>query len=565
MTVSTRPHAPKVSRRRPEIAGEIPRIATGADVREAVSTEIAREARDAIARSGYAVGAHLLQRAAALTSDERNREQLLLTAADAFVRAGRADDAAQLLDAPPLLNAANPDSTRVRARLARLQGRVGEAIDLLLDKGRTLADTDPKLASRLLMDAAMAGQAVRDGRALAAAERAVELGMGDPLPQLVLAATRVLVGRSLETAQARTLEHDALDLIASLGTEVTDDIVYGPALVLMDAGEHERALRLINALVECIRRSGAAAHLPDVLNARAITLLGLGDWDVAVADLTEACRVSDELGQRFDEAASLAWLGRVQAARGEEDACRNAIARARAEFVRLGVLSGGWLAACNKTIRLLDLTVGRPEQVLANPIGPDDLRFAEDWIEAAIRLGRNEDAEAMLTAYERCHISPSARTMRAARCRALLAADDEFEDWFERARDDAPAGFPFDQARNDLCLGERRRRAGRRIEARAPLERAAGAFTRLGAGPWADRARRELQATGARTRDSGTSADLTAQELAVARAVAAGATNKEAAAQLFLSAKTIEFHLRNAYAKLGIRSRSEIGQRLADS
>jgi DNA-binding NarL/FixJ family response regulator len=562
--MAARPHAPKVRRARPGIADESPRFSASDDVREVVASEIAGEAQAAIARSGYPVGAHLYQRAAALTNDLELREELLLSAADAFVRAGRAADAAHLLETRPLLDANSPECVRVRARLARLRGRVEEAIDLLLSEGRRLGETNPRMASRLLMDAAMVGQTVLDPRTLDAAREAVELGKGQLLPRLVLDAARPLQGDPLVPARAETLERQALDLIATMGAEVTDEIGYGPVPVLVAAGENERALRIVEALVECIRRSGATAFLPEALNTRAMTFLGVADWDAAVNDLAESSRLADELGQRFDAAASLAWLGRVQAARGEEQNCRNAIARARTEFVRLGAVGSHWVGLCNGAIRLLELTLGRLEEVLAHSIGPEDLRYADDWIEAAIRVGRTEDADAMLTAYERSGIRPWAGSVRAGRCRGLLAADDEFEQWFERAREVSP-GRPFDRARIDLCLGERRRRAGHRTEARDPLERAADTFALLGARPWAERARRELQATGARIRGTGTLADLTSQERAVARAVATGATNKEAAAQLYLSVKTIEFHLRNAYAKLGLRSRSELARLLADS
>ena len=156
----------------------------------------------------------------------------------------------------------------------------------------------------------------------------------------------------------------------------------------------------------------------------------------------------------------------------------------------------------------------------------------------------------------------------AARCRGMLAGDEEFAAHFERALEwhDGVAS-PFERARTELCLGERLRRSRRRCEAREPLRRAFTAFETLGADPWAERARRELAATGerARKREPSTADRLTPQELQVAQLVAGGATYKEAASALFVTQKTIESHLNHAYRKLGIRSRVELPRMLERS
>jgi DNA-binding NarL/FixJ family response regulator len=147
----------------------------------------------------------------------------------------------------------------------------------------------------------------------------------------------------------------------------------------------------------------------------------------------------------------------------------------------------------------------------------------------------------------------------------LLAASGEFEAHFERALawHEQVAG-PFERARTELCFGERLRRARRRTEARAWLRRALRAFDACGAEAWAGQARRELAATGERVRPRrpDTVDELTPQELQVALLVAEGATNREAAAALFVTPKTIETHLRNAYRKLGVRSRVELSRRI---
>jgi DNA-binding CsgD family transcriptional regulator len=209
-----------------------------------------------------------------------------------------------------------------------------------------------------------------------------------------------------------------------------------------------------------------------------------------------------------------------------------------------------------------------PESTRARLIDPGIVWWQSDWIEANIRLGEIERAEPALVQLEhQAHATARiCAQAAAARCRGLLASQDQFESHFDRARSlHALTPTPFERARTELCLGERLRRAGERQRARAHLADALDTFAQLGAEPWAVRADVELTATGEtraanrRTRIEPLPQDLlTPQELQVALAVAHGATNKQAAVALFLSPKTIEFHLSHIYRKLDIRSRSQL-------
>jgi len=226
----------------------------------------------------------------------------------------------------------------------------------------------------------------------------------------------------------------------------------------------------------------------------------------------------------------------------------------------------------------LELGLGRPEAAIAvleqldallaeRAIGDCDLSPAPELVDAYLRLGRADAAAAAAAAFEeaaRAKGQPWALA-RAARCRGLVA-DVGFEECFEealalheRTRDAFAAGA------TRLAYGARLRRARRRSEAREQLRAAVELFDGLGARPWTEAAAAELAATGerARRRSAATRDDLTPQELQVALLLAEGSTTREAAAALFLSPKTIEYHLRNTYRKLGVNSREQLAGALA--
>ena len=187
-----------------------------------------------------------------------------------------------------------------------------------------------------------------------------------------------------------------------------------------------------------------------------------------------------------------------------------------------------------------------------------------DFVEACVRA-QLPIPDAVLEMLEHADISAPAARALVERCRGLIATDDDFDRPFAaalRAYDES--GMPFARARTALCFGERLRRVGRRVECRRHLRAALDGFTTLGAAPWATRAEQELRATGetVQSRESYDWEQLTPQELQVSLLVAQGATNREAGATLFLSPKTVEYHLGHVYRKLSVRSRTELAHRL---
>jgi DNA-binding NarL/FixJ family response regulator len=205
-----------------------------------------------------------------------------------------------------------------------------------------------------------------------------------------------------------------------------------------------------------------------------------------------------------------------------------------------------------EAVRLLPLA-GR----LRNPVV---VPWMYDLVEAYARDGRVAEAETLLAEHApRAETEPWAE-LAAARCRAMLTENGDMIDAFEQAlAAKACATMPFERGRTELCFGERLRRVRQRARARTHLHNALDVFDRLGAGPWAQRAQAELRATGETVRrDTETMHRLTPQELQVALVVGRGASNHEAAAALFLSQKTIEYHLSNIYRKTNIHSRAEL-------
>jgi DNA-binding NarL/FixJ family response regulator len=229
----------------------------------------------------------------------------------------------------------------------------------------------------------------------------------------------------------------------------------------------------------------------------------------------------------------------------------------------------------------LDVAMGRAAEALArlepivhrepgsgHPISV--MYMTPDLVEAATRAGRPEAAAPALAYYEQWANASGANWVLAlaARCRGLMAKGEPAHEHFEEAlrlHADEPRSFAW--ARTALVYGESLRRARRRVDARDQIRGALEVFDRIGAAPWAERARAELRASGetARRREPSTLDQLTRQELQIARFVSEGLTNRQVAEQLFLSPRTIDFHLRNVFRKLNITSRNELARAMVEN
>ena len=560
--------------------------ASAAPNREA-SVALEQAGARARARSAYAVAAAAFERAGRLAPGHDSRGALMFAAAEAAWLGG---DVGRTL---ALLDEARPHTSDLdaAARIDYLRGevamRVGPVMDgypLIVAAAEQLAPSDPELAVVMLAEAVQGCFYAGDTRAMkATAERAVALAETQDSWRATfysaMASAIALVVDGQGEAGVAAARRGVEILEASDGPGDDPRLLAWAAIGPLWLRESEVGRGLIAIAFEQARSQTALGVLPSLLHYLARDQATTDQWPAAEASYGEAIRLSSETGQRTEHAAALAGLAWLTARQGREAACRRHANEARALCAELGAgLYGVWAV---QALGDLELGLGRPEEAIeryleqitamqALRIADVDLSPAPELVEAYLRLGRRAEAEVAAAAYEdqaRAKRQPWALA-RAARCRGLLAADDELDACFEQALDlHARTPDVFEQARTQLAYGARLRRGRQRVRAREQLRAAHGAFDRLGAVLWADQAAAELAATGetARRRDATTLDQLTPQELQIALLLAEGRTTRETAAAVFLSPKTVEYHLRHVYRKLGIRSREELAATLETS
>ena len=546
---------------------------------EGVAAALEESARAAYARSGYRSAAAMLERAAALTPGaKRKAERLHFAAIMHFYSHGIAR-ALMLLDQAEALAPEPEEQGRYRLlRLALWYYRDSQrAASLLLDEaGRPDVNArDAVLAAAL---AACFRAFVRDAEgALEAARRTRQYAernadSTDALGDVGAGNGFVAAGRP---GEARSLREQAIALLRAREwrLEHPEDWIQGYSGVfaggtLILLGEHEELHARIAAL--------SAEFVPgdEVALMLARGFLGTADfiagrWTQARAGIGESLRIAKEIGWLGPQVyAYVRILAQLAAAQGAEEEARaqDAAAAPYAGIAWASFVGAGALALLALGRMQYGEAVERYEAEVLPRVGPLLLYHdVADAIEAYLRAGRSSDAARWLDGF-----ASQARESgwpwalaRAAHLSALSVGGDDYEKAFDEALDAHDrARQPFLRARTELAYGERLRREGLRRQARDRLRSALATFEALGAVPWVEQTAAELRATGehVRRRTDPDTSGLTPQELQVALVVAHGATNKEAAAQLFLSPKTIEKHLGSAYAKLGLRSRAELAR-----
>ena len=534
----------------------------------------------ALGRSAYAVSAAAFERAARLTPQARARSSLFLAAAESAWLAGDADRTLRLLDDAEIDEA----ETATRAQIAYLRGQVatrrGPVVEgyRLMVEAAELAAADPEEAVTMLAHAVRACFYSGDTPAmLAAAERAAELANGGEQSErtaffaaMAHCMAAVAGGRGDEGIEAgrRAIE------ILERSPELSDDprLLGWTGFAPLWLREADAGRGLVERAFEQARTESALGLLPGLLHVVARDHATTDRWLEAEASYDEAIQLARETGQRVELAAALAGLAWLEGRQGREAGCRAHARDAKKLCAELGVgLYGVWVV---QALGHLELALGNAADAVEEygrqlaemeslKITDVDLSPAPELVDALLRLGRRDEAVALAAGHERMADAKGQpwALARAARVRGLLAADDEIDAPFgEAVALHARTLDVFETARTQLAYGARLRRVRRRVEAREHLRAANETLARLGAATWADTAAAELAATGetARRRDVTTLDELTPQELQIALLLAQGKTTREAAAAVFLSPKTVEYHLRHVYRKLGIRSREEL-------
>jgi DNA-binding CsgD family transcriptional regulator len=545
---------------------------------EDIAAELERSAGRAESRGGLAAVAAFLERAAALTPDSSHRAQRLLTAAAAKRDVGDLEDALELLtaiDAGALDELARARVDLLAAEIALEQRRSSDAGRLYLSAARRLEPLDAELARETYLEAlggAMANDVEVAGGAatIAAAARAAPPGALPPRSIDVLldafairvtdgyAAAAPALARALELLLATDISAQDVGRSLSLSSGRNGNVV---ALELWDA----EALHLLAARqVQLARDAGALGHLQFSLSflARSHMLAG---------ELTEAANIIDEASVLAEATGNPAFVNApmiLAAWRGHEAQASRLIEASSDEATRRGWTSHNYARS------VLFNGLGRHEAARAaaweafepDPVGYGSLLVPE-LAEAASRTGDRTLLEyAVEWLSRRTHVISSGWASGIeARSRALLSEGEAADDLYRRSIAHlSGTRVRLELARTHLLYGEWLRRERRRLDARSHLRTALEQFTRMGAEAFAGRAERELLATGerARKRTVDTLDQLTPQETQIARLAGRGDTNREIAAQLFISPSTVEYHLRKAFRKLDVKSRTQLAGRL---
>lgn len=526
-------------------------------------------------RGGHEAASAAWTRAAELTLDPHARARRLYAAAAASVAAGHPADADRLLRSA-LVDADEQVDPLLRVDLLHLQGQVewnsrslNDGYRLVCQAAAAAAPHDPGRARLLAMlAAALASFGARSADTPDPTTIALALDPAADAPAAQLAAAALLEGFAAVTQDdwptAATALRRAWDI--PTGPDAPPVLQHNLAIATMHLGDDTRAIDLHDLQLQHARDAGAVNMIEHALTRGVVFRIATGAWAEATSQAQEALLLDRNLG--LDEIVTfpLAELAVIAALRGDPQAPAH-LAELEAALDQhpprgavTGLVAGltHWAAARQPDVvpatalhhlEQIDLPVVRGLAAL-------------DRIETAVHAGRLDLAESWLDELRRFAEGSDMAWAWAAvhHCRAVLAVGDP-EDEFRQALEwhGRSSRLPA-KARTQLALGEHLRRSRRRADARGPLREAMETFETLGAALWAERARQELRASGETARRGANlvATDLTAQETQIAGLVRQGMSNKDVAARLFISPRTVDFHLRNVYTKLGISSRTEL-------
>ncbi|ETK30494.1 helix-turn-helix transcriptional regulator [Microbispora sp. ATCC PTA-5024] len=557
------------------------RAAAALEPDDGLAAELEESAGRARVRSGYAAAAVALERAAELTGSEPARVRRLVVAAWDRWLAGHTGSAVRLLDQARRSAEAAGD-TRMLGEIDFLRGTVDLRGGVTGDAYRSLVSAagrlEPETALRALMGAAEAASYAGDDRMLAAVARRAEEAADVP-------GDRAALIRAYLAGVADAVEGDLPRAVGPLRealriAERVDDpdaLVWAATAALL-VGDDALAHALPARAAAIARARGAVTAVPQAVELLVHTELWSGRLAIAGANALEGLRLATDTGQLNCACHLRALLALHAAIEGDTAACRerarDAMTRAREHDLGLAWAVATWALAfgdlsqgrygeaAQRLARMAEAGSGQGHRAIT-------LLSAPHFAEAAARSGDRRRAGAALARF-RAWAETVESTWALAlveRCLALLAdpaEPGEADRHFRRALDlHARSERDFERARTALLYGAHLRKQRRRGQARHHAREALEIFERLGAVQWEERARGELRATGETVAGpgAGDAAGLTAQQFQIARFIAEGATNREVAARLFVSPRTVDYHVRNIFATLGIASRGELIRR----
>jgi DNA-binding CsgD family transcriptional regulator len=548
---------------------------------EDVAAELERSAARAQARGGFAAAAAFLERSSVLTVDRARRAGRELAAAQAKYEAGAFDEAVTLAanaEGGQLEGVQRAELDLLRARISFAEERGNEAPRLLLTAAKDFEPFDARRAREIYLEALSAAlfagrlAGAWGAREVAAAAQALpESPMPPAASDLLLdgLARMITEGPATGTPAVR----EALRAFGSADNQADEGQRWWRWLAGRAAGfiwDYEAWDSLTKRQIGAAREAGALAELPFALSTRVGVCLFGGDVAAASSLNEESNGLAEATGSQIVPPYGILT---VAAFRGREVELRRSVETTTEEFIRhgegIGLTLSLWATAllCNGLARYAD-AFEAAEQASEDP---RELWFANfaliELIEAASRTGREDRATSalqILSESTSASGTPWALGVEA-RSRALLAHGEGAEKLYREAIDRLePTRLPVDLARARLLYGEWLRRDRRRIDARQQLRIAYDFFSDAGMEAFAERARIELRATGDQARERTPDAldQLTPQEAQISRLVAEGHTNREIAAQLFISPSTVEYHLSKAFRKLDVKSRTQLARRI---
>jgi DNA-binding CsgD family transcriptional regulator len=551
---------------------------TGAD--DAVAALLEQAGARAVARTAHSAAAAAYERAAHLSSDRDEAARRLVLACEAGAEGGQLNWAQARVEralpdiSDPLLRTRLID---IAARADHVNGALHHAHDRLTTGAELIKDSDPGHAFWMLVNALHAAWAAPTDPQLIAGPvdrfDTLDLDPDEPVTSMAW-LLRWATAEVLDHDTSRyppldqTLLHSARRAGRAAGHRGSAQVSSFAFIAAQDSASAEVAAEL----VADARTHGTIFAMPLGLAQLALTQTMLGHHREALINGTEAVRISRDTGQPLWERYAHGALAYLAAIEGDDERCRRHASDAELPAGAPPGSSSGTMWA-DTAVALLELGQGKVtetfERLAAAQRGPTRhhsavIRSVPDLVEAAVRLGRTDDIAAAITRYQRWAATTGQPWGAAllARCRAMLAPDDDTEQHYLQAIAlHEPRSRPFERARSALLYGEWLRRARRRRDARTHLTTALHTFEQLGSTPWATRARAELGASGAtvtRTAVADVFAALTPQEQQITQLAAQGMSNGDIAAQLFLSPRTVAYHLYKAYPKLGITSRTEL-------